>query len=51
MVTGNNAENYEDQQAGYGYGVRRKERKSIHEFRAAMKIAVANTLFKKRISH
>ena len=43
LVTVNDPENYEDQHGAYGYGVRKKEGESIHEFFAAMNMTVGNT--------
>lgn len=41
-----NAEDYQDQHKGYGYRVRNKEGERILEFCVAIKMTVANTLFK-----
>ena len=51
MFTGNNPENSEDQHGRYGYRVRKKEGKSIHEFCATMNMTVGDKLLKKRVSH
>ena len=48
---GGNAENYENQHGGYGFGVRNSKREMILEFYAAIYMTVRNTLFKKRESH
>lgn len=45
-----NAEDYENQQGGNGFGVRNKEGERILEFYAALYMTVRNTIFKKRKS-
>ena len=51
MVTGNKPENYQEQHEGYGYGIRKKEEESIHEFCEAMDMTLEKALFKKSVSH
>ena len=39
------------QHEGYGYGIRKKEEESIHEFCEAMDMTLEKALFKKSVSH
>ena len=44
-------EDYEDQNGGYGCGIRKKEGTKIQEFCAAINVILGDTLIKKRTSH
>ena len=48
---GSNAEGYESQHGGYGYGMSNKEGERILAFCAVMNLTRGNTLSKKRASH